>query len=171
VTMQTGRARLPVVQQSSGCAENPQAHRQWTSDPFDSDDQTFQSPMDHVSGVAIRQNGLREKLLFRYMREHYSLDRPDRVWKPSPFLMPFSVVNSGLGAGLDSQNPFQGPAQRHRLAAQFGAVALSQAPTVSQIPAVLSSARDTCQEEIQVLDLEIGNLKQLRKEKPSITFQ
>jgi hypothetical protein len=54
------------------------------------------------------------------------------------------------------------PGRRHRLAAQFGALTLSEDPTESQVQG-FQQRKGNLQEEIQVLDLEIGNLKQLRK--------
>lgn len=97
---------------------------------------------------------------FRYMREHYSLDRlieygtesiPDAI----------SVVNPAWRT-LDSQIRSK-TGQRHRWAAQFGALALSEDPSDSQIEG-FQQRKGQMREEIQALDLEIDNLKQLRKD-------
>ena len=52
--------------------------------------------------------------------------------------------------------------QRSRLAAQFGALALSEDPSESQVQG-FQQRKGHLREEIQVLDLQINNLKQLRK--------
>src|SRR6266700_3687475 len=71
-----------------------------------------------------------------------------------------SVVNPAWRK-LDGQIRSQA-GRRHRLAAQFGALALSADPTESQVQG-FQQRKGHLQEEIQVLDLEIDNLKQLRK--------
>ena len=53
--------------------------------------------------------------------------------------------------------------QRHRMAAQFGALALSEDPTESQVQG-FQQRKGNLQEEIQVLDLEIDKIKQTRKQ-------
>lgn len=97
---------------------------------------------------------------FRYMREHYSLDRlieygteaiPDAIL----------VVNPAWRK-LDSQIRSKA-GRRHRLAAQFGALALAEDPTESQVQS-FQQRKGNLQEEIQVVDLEIVKFKQLRKE-------
>ena len=52
--------------------------------------------------------------------------------------------------------------QLYRLAARFGALALSEDPSESQIQG-FQQRKGQLREEIQALDLEIDNLKQLRK--------
>ena len=52
--------------------------------------------------------------------------------------------------------------RRYRLAAQFGALTLSEDPAESEVQ-VFQQRKGQLQEEIQVLDMEIENLKQLRK--------
>lgn len=96
---------------------------------------------------------------FRYMREHYGLDRlieygtesiPDAV----------SVVNPQWRK-LDSQIRSQA-GQRYRRVAQFGALALSTDPTESELQG-FQQRKGELQEEIGSLDLEIEKLKQERK--------
>jgi septal ring factor EnvC (AmiA/AmiB activator) len=99
---------------------------------------------------------------FRYMREHYGLDRlieygteavPDAI----------AVVNPEWRK-LDSQIRSQ-TGQRHRLTAQFGALALSEDPTESELPR-FQQRKGHLREEIQILDREINTLKQRRKNTP-----
>ncbi len=96
---------------------------------------------------------------FRYMREHYSLDRLIE-YGTEPIPDTISVVNPAWRT-LDSQIRSKA-GQRHRLAAQFGALALSEDPTESQVQG-FQQRKGHLQEQIQVLDLEIDSLKQLRK--------
>lgn len=97
---------------------------------------------------------------FRYMREHYGLDRlveygtetiPDTI----------SVVNPQWRK-LDSQIRSK-TGQRHRLTAQFGALSLSEDPAESELQSY-PQRKGQLQEQIQHLDVEIGNLKQQRKQ-------
>jgi hypothetical protein len=99
---------------------------------------------------------------FRYMREHYSLDRlieygtesiPDAI----------SVVNPQWRK-LDSQIRSQ-TGQRHRLSARFGALALSEDPSESELHR-FKQRKGELREEIQALDLEIDKLKAIRKNTP-----
>jgi hypothetical protein len=99
---------------------------------------------------------------FRYMREHYSLDRlieygtesiPDAI----------SIVNPQWRK-LDSQIRCQA-GKRHRLAAQFGALVLSEEPSPSEIDR-FQQRKGQLREEIQTRDLEIDKLKQSRKSTP-----
>ena len=117
----------------------------------------FQAPMTTLA-VSLFARWSQENF-FRYMREHYSLDRlieygteaiPDAV----------SVVNPAWRK-LDTQIRSKA-GQRHRLAAQFGALALSEDPTESQVQG-FQQRKGHLQEEIQALDLEIDSCKQLRK--------
>jgi hypothetical protein len=118
----------------------------------------FQAPMTTLA-VSLFARWSQENF-FRYMREHYSLDRlieygtetiPDAI----------SVVNPAWRK-LDSQIRSQA-GKRHRLAAHFGALALSEDPSESQIQG-FQQRKGQLQEEIHALDLEIDKLKQLRKE-------
>src|ERR1035438_5755556 len=86
---------------------------------------------------------------FRYMREHYSLDRLIE-YGTEPIPDAISVVNPEWRK-LDSQiRSKTGP--RYRLAAQFGALALSEDPTESELGWIQQSNRQLT-EEIQKLDL------------------
>jgi hypothetical protein len=97
---------------------------------------------------------------FRYMREHYGLDRlveygtekvPDAVQGVNP-----------EWRKLDSQIRSKvGP--RHRLAAQFGALALSEDPDPSELEK-FQQRKGELREQIQSLDGEIEKLKQARKD-------
>jgi len=118
----------------------------------------FQAPMTTLA-VSLFARWSQENF-FRYMREHYSLDRlieygteaiPDAI----------SVVNPAWRK-LDSQLRSKA-GQRHRMAAQFGALALSEDPTESQVRG-FQQRKGNLQEEIQVLDLEIDKIKQQRKQ-------
>ena len=117
----------------------------------------FQAPMTTLA-VSLFARWSQENF-FRYMREHYSLDRLIE-YGTEPIPDAISVVNPAWRK-LDSQIRSQA-GQRYRLAAQFGALALSEAPTESQVQG-FQQRKGHLQEEIQVLDLEIDNLKQLRK--------
>ena len=97
---------------------------------------------------------------FRYMREHYSLDRLIE-YGTEPIPDAISVVNPEWRK-LDSQiRSRTGP--RQRLAAQFGALALAEDPTEPELHG-FQRRNGQLREEIQALDLEIDILKQLRKD-------
>ena len=97
---------------------------------------------------------------FRYMREHYGLDHLIE-YGTEPIPDAISVVNPAWRK-LDGQIRSQA-GRRHRLAAQFGALALSEDPTEPQVQG-FQQRKGHLQEEIQILDLEIDKLKQLRKQ-------
>jgi hypothetical protein len=117
----------------------------------------FQAPMTTLA-VSLFARWSQENF-FRYMREHYSLDRL-MEYGTEPIPDAISVINPQWRK-LDSQIRSKA-GQRHRLAAQFGALALSEDPTESLVKG-FQLRKGHLQEEIQVLDLEIDNLKQLRK--------
>jgi hypothetical protein len=117
----------------------------------------FQAPMTTLA-VSLFARWSQENF-FRYMREHYSLDRLIE-YGTEPIPDAISVVNPAWRK-LDSQIRSKA-GQRHRLAAQFGALALSEDPTDSQVHG-FQQRKGHLQEEIQVLDLEIDSIKQLRK--------
>src|ERR1035441_5817279 len=117
----------------------------------------FQAPMTTLA-VSLFARCSQENF-FRYMREHYSLDRLIE-YGTEPIPDAILVVNPAWRK-LDSQIRSK-TGQRHRLAAQFGALALSEDPTESQVQG-FQQRKGHLQEEIQVLDLEIDNLKQQRK--------
>ena len=97
---------------------------------------------------------------FRYMREHFSLDRlidyeteaiPDTDLEVNPSWRKLDTqIRSKAG-------------KRHRLTAQFGALTLSEDPTEAQVHR-FQQRKATLQEEIAAMGLEIDKLKQQRKE-------
>lgn len=116
----------------------------------------FSSPMTTLA-VSLFARWCQENF-FRYMREHYGLDRlveygtetiPDAV----------SVVNPEWRK-LDSQVRSK-TGQRHRLWAQFGALTLSEDPADPELESFLRR-KGQLQEQIQHLDKEIENLKEKR---------
>jgi hypothetical protein len=120
----------------------------------------FRAPMPTLAASLFARWS--QENFFRYMREHYSLDRlieygtesiPDAI----------SVVNPQWRK-LDSQIRSQA-GKRHRLAAQFGALALSEEPSASEIDR-FQQRKGQLREEIQTRDLEIDKLKQNRKSTP-----
>jgi hypothetical protein len=117
----------------------------------------FQAPMPTLA-VSLFARWSQENF-FRYMREHYGLDHLIE-YGTEPIPDAISVVNPAWRK-LDGQIRSQA-GRRHRLAAQFGSLTLSEDPTESQVQG-FQQRKGHLQEEIQVLDLEIGNLKQQRK--------
>jgi hypothetical protein len=117
----------------------------------------WQAPMTTLA-VSLFARWSQENF-FRYMREHYGLDHLIE-YGTEPIPDAISVVNPAWRK-LDGQIRSKA-GRRHRLAAQFGALALSEDPTESQVQG-FQQRKGNLQEEIQVLDLEIANLKQLRK--------
>ena len=118
----------------------------------------FSSPMTTLA-VSLFARWCQENF-FRYMREHYGLDRlveygtetiPDAV----------SVVNPEWRK-LDSQVRSK-TGQRHRLWAQFGAMTLSEDPADPELES-FPRRKGQLQEQIQHLDKEIDNLKEKRKQ-------
>src|ERR1019366_613097 len=88
----------------------------------------FQAPMTTLA-VSLFARWSQENF-FRYMREHYSLDRL-MEYGTEPIPDAISVINPQWRK-LDSQIRSKA-GQRHRLAAQFGALALSEDPTESLV--------------------------------------
>jgi hypothetical protein len=117
----------------------------------------FRAPMTTLA-VSLFARWSQENF-FRYMREHYGLDHLIE-YGTEPIPDAISVVNPAWRK-LDGQIRSQA-GRRHRMAAQFGALTLSEDPTESQVQG-FQQRKGHLQEEIQVLDLEIDNLKQLRK--------
>lgn len=117
----------------------------------------FQAPMTLLAASLLARWS--QENFFRYMREHYSLDRLIE-YGTEPIPDAISVVNPAWRK-LDSQLRSK-TGQRHRRTAQFGALALSEDPAESEVQ-VFQQTKGHLQEEIQVLDAEIDNLKQLRK--------
>jgi hypothetical protein len=99
---------------------------------------------------------------FRYMRQHYDLDRLVE-YGTEPLPDAIQVVNPQWRK-LDSQIRSQ-TAQRSRRAAQFGAWVLSHNPTPAEMEA-FQQRKGELQEEIANVDLEIARLKQERKNTP-----
>lgn len=97
---------------------------------------------------------------FRYMREQYGLDR---LVEYGTELVPdmTSVVNPQWRR-LDSEIRSK-TGQRHRLHAQFGALALSEGLSEKEIQ-TYQQRKGELQEQIQHLDREIDDLKQQRKQ-------
>jgi hypothetical protein len=120
----------------------------------------FQAPMTTVA-VSLFARWSQENF-FRYMREHYGLDHLiEYGTEPVPDAIP--VVNPAWRQ-LDSQIRSK-TAQRHRLTAQFGALALSADPTESELHR-FQQRKGHLREEIQILDVEIDSLNQRRKNTP-----
>ena len=117
----------------------------------------FQAPMTTLA-VSLFARWSQENF-FRYMREHYGLDHLiEYGTEPVPDAIP--VVNPEWRK-LDSQIRSQ-TGRRYRLAAQFGALVLSENPTESEFHR-FQQRKGQLREEIQILDGEIDNLKQQRK--------
>jgi len=117
----------------------------------------FQAPMTLLAASLFARWS--QENFFRYMREHYSLDRLIE-YGTEPIPDAISVVNPAWRK-LDSQLRSQ-TGRRYRLAAQFGALTLSEDPAESEVQG-FQQRKGQLQEEIQVLDMGIDNLKQLRK--------
>jgi hypothetical protein len=117
----------------------------------------FQAPLARVA-AALFARWCQENF-FRYMREHYGLDRL-LEYGTEPIPDAIQVVNPQWRK-LDSQIRSQ-VGQRHRWAARFGALALSQDPSASEVEA-FQQRKGELREEIVNLDLEIEKLKQERK--------
>ena len=120
----------------------------------------FQAPMTTLA-VSLFARWSQENF-FRYMREHYGLDR---LVEYGTELIPdaIQVVNPAWRK-LDSQIRSK-TGQRHRLAARFGALALSEDPTESELHGFQRRMQEL-RDAIQVLDLDIDACKQRRKETP-----
>jgi hypothetical protein len=118
----------------------------------------FQAPMSTLA-VSLFARWSQENF-FRYMREHYSLDRLIE-YGTEPIPDAVSVVNPAWRK-LDSQIRSKA-GQHHRLAAQFGALALSEDPSESELQR-FQQRKAQLKEEIQARNLDLDKLKQLRKE-------
>ena len=120
----------------------------------------FQVPMTTLAASLFARWS--QENFFRYMREHYSLDRLIE-YGTEPIPDTILVVNPQWRK-LDSQIRSQA-GKRHRMAAQFGALALSEDPTESELDR-FQQRKGQLREEIQAQDLEIGKLKVNRKNTP-----
>ena len=118
----------------------------------------FQAPMP-VLAASMFARWCQENF-FRYMREHYGLDR---LVEYGTELVPdmTSVVNPQWRR-LDSQIRSKN-GQRHRLHAKFGALALSEGLSEEEVQSY-EQRKGELQEQIQHLDVEIEGLKQQRKQ-------
>jgi len=97
---------------------------------------------------------------FRYMREHYGLDR---LVEYGTELIPESLeIVNPQWRRLDSQIRSK-TGQRYRLSAEFGAVALSEGLSENEVQSY-EQRKGQLQEQIQHLDVEIEDLKQQRKQ-------
>ena len=118
----------------------------------------FQAPMGTLA-VSLFARWSQENF-FRYMREHYSLDR---LVEYGTELIPESVeVVNPQWRQLDSQIRSKA-AQRYHLNAEFGALALSEGLSESAVQSY-EQRKGQLQEEIQQMEVEIENLKQQRKQ-------
>ena len=118
----------------------------------------FQAPMTTLA-VSMFARWTQENF-FRYMREHFSLDRLiDYETEPIPDTV--QVVNPAWRK-LDSQIRSK-TGQKTRLTAQFGALALSADPSESEVQA-FQQRKGNLQEAIEVLGVEIDKVKKLKKE-------
>jgi hypothetical protein len=96
---------------------------------------------------------------FRYMREHYGLDR---LVEYGTELIPEAVqVVNPQWRRIDSQIRSK-TGQRYRLSAEFGAVVLSEGLSETEVQSY-QQRKGQLQEQIQHLDVEIDELKQQRK--------
>ena len=120
----------------------------------------FQAPMTTLAASLFARWS--QENFFRYMREHYSLDRLIE-YGTEPIPDAISVVNPEWRK-LDSQIRSK-TVPRSRLAAQFGALALSEDPTESELHG-FQQRNGQLREQIQILDVELDKLKQRRKNTP-----
>jgi len=118
----------------------------------------FQAPVGPLA-VSLFARWSQENF-FRYMREHYSLDR---LVEYGTELIPESLeVVNPRWRQLDSQIRSKA-AQRYRLQAEFGALALSEGLSEPDVQSY-EQRQGQLQEEIQQTEVEIDNLKQQRKQ-------
>jgi hypothetical protein len=120
----------------------------------------FQVPMTTLAPSLFARWS--QENFFRYMREHYGLDSlieygtepvPDAIQVVNPEWRKLDgKIRSKIG-------------QRHRQAAQFGALALSEDPTNSEVQG-FQQRKAQLREDIESLDLQIDQLKQSRKDTP-----
>jgi len=120
----------------------------------------FQSPLTTLA-VSLLARWSQENF-FRYMREHYGLDRLVE-YGTEPIPDAIQVVNPAWRQ-LDSQIRSK-TGRRHRLAARFGALALSEDPTEAELHG-FQRRQQELRDAIQILDLDIAAGKQRRKEIP-----
>ena len=120
----------------------------------------FQAPMTTLAPSLFARWS--QENFFRYMREHYGLDSLIE-YGTEPVPDAIQVVNPQWRK-LDSQIRSK-IGQRHRQAAQFGALALSEDPTNSEVQG-FQQRKAHLRDEIEGLDSQIAKLKQFRKDTP-----
>jgi hypothetical protein len=118
----------------------------------------FQAPMP-VLAASMFARWCQENF-FRYMREHYGLDR--LVEYGTELVPDMTPVVNPQWRRLDSQIRSK-TGQRHRLHAKFGALALSEGLSDEEVQSY-ERHKGELQEQIQHLDVEIEGLKQQRKQ-------
>ena len=118
----------------------------------------FQLPLPSLAAAMFAR--WCQENFFRYMRDHYGLDRLIE-YGTEPVPDTIQVVNPQWRT-LDSQiRSLNG--KRRRLAAQFGSLALSPDPDPSELEK-FQQRKGELQEQIEGMDLEIKKLKQARKD-------
>jgi len=117
----------------------------------------FQAPMTTLAPSLFAR--WCQENFFRYMREHFGLDRLIE-YRTEPIPDAIQVVNPEWRK-LDSQIRSK-IGQRHRQAAQFGTLALSEDPTDSELQG-FQQRKAHLREEIESFDWQIGQLKRSRK--------
>jgi hypothetical protein len=120
----------------------------------------FQAPMTTLAPSLFARWS--QENFFRYMREHYGLDSLIE-YGTEPVPDAIEVVNPEWRK-LDGQIRSK-IGQRHRQAAQFGALALSEDPTDSELQG-FQQRKAHLREEIESLDWQIDQLKKSRKNTP-----
>jgi hypothetical protein len=120
----------------------------------------FQLPMTTLAPSLFARWS--QENFFRYMREHYGLDSLIE-YGTEPVPDAIQVVNPQWRK-LDSQIRSK-IGHRHRQAAQFGALALSEDPTDSEVQG-FQQRKAHLRDDIENLDLQIDQLKQSRKNTP-----
>jgi hypothetical protein len=117
----------------------------------------FQAPIATLA-VSLFARWSQENF-FRYMREHYGLDHlVEYGTEPVPDAV--QVINPEWRK-LDAQIRSKA-GQRHRQAAHFGALALAEDPSESELRA-FQQRKGQLREQIELLDAEIVVLKEKRK--------
>jgi hypothetical protein len=117
----------------------------------------FQAPMTTLAPSLFAR--WCQENFFRYMREHFSLDRLIE-YRTEAIPDAIQVVNPEWRK-LDSQIRSK-TGQRHRQAAQFGTLALSEDPTDSELQG-FQQRKAQLREEIESFDWQIKQLKGTRK--------
>jgi len=117
----------------------------------------FQAPMPTLAASLFARWS--QENFFRYMKEHFGLDRLIE-FGTEPIPDAISVVNPQWRT-LDSRIRSKA-GQRHRLAAQFGSLTLSGDPAEPELQG-FQQRQGRLRDEIEILNVEIDSLKQQRK--------